>query len=162
MRGVVHQVNLKPETPGERGLPKRPVDAAFVGRRGLSGDFNLWRHAERHDDLDMAILLLPLETIVQLASEGWTLNPGDVGENVTTRGVPYGDFGAGRKYRIGEGIVQISKPCDPCRNLKHLPYVGQERIAAFIQVMNGRRGWYARVLQEGPVKAKDSIEEVPG
>jgi MOSC domain-containing protein YiiM len=157
--GEVYRINVKAETPGERGIPKRPVDSAWVKHNGIVGDFNRYRHEEKHDDADMAILILALETIQQLNGEGWKVDAGDLGENFTTRGIPYETFAVDKRYRIGEAIVQISKVCDPCSNLYLLPYVGKEK-ANFIKVMYGRRGWYARVEREGKVKRADKIQEL--
>jgi len=157
--GEVYQINLKAETPGKRGIPKRQVDSAWVKHRGIIGDFNRYRHEEKHDDADMAILILALETIQQLNAEGWPIKPGDLGENFTTRGIPYETFAVDKRYRIGEAVVQISKVCDPCSYLYLLPYTGKEK-ANFIKVMYRRRGWFARVEKEGKVKRADKIEEL--
>jgi MOSC domain-containing protein YiiM len=161
MAGIVRQVNVKPERPGEHGLPKAPVDSAFVSRRGVGRDFNRYRHEKKRDDPDMAVLIMPLETIRELNEEGWPLKPGDIGENFTTEGIGYGDFSPGRAFRIGEAEVQISKACEPCDNLFLLPYVGEGKGPQFLKVMLGRRGWFARVLKEGNVRKGDGIEEVP-
>ena len=57
-------------------------------------------------------------------------------------------------------FVQIARTCDPCRYLYTLPYVGNEKGPGFIKTMLGRRGWYAKVVQEGEVKKSDSIEKI--
>jgi MOSC domain-containing protein YiiM len=158
--GEIQQINVKPQTKGEHGLPKRRVDSAFVAREGVEGDYNVYRHDELHDDPDQALLIMPIETISELNSEGWPIKPGDLGENFTTRGVPYHEFGVGKVFTAGGVRLQISKACDPCDNLNLLPYVGASRGPAFLKVMLGRRGWYARVLEEGQVKAGDSLMEV--
>jgi hypothetical protein len=82
--GRVHQINMKPLTQGERGLPKKPVKEVQVTKAGLDGDFNKYRHEKKNDDPDSAVLLMPLETIRQLNEEGWPIRPGDIGENFTT------------------------------------------------------------------------------
>jgi len=157
--GEIQQINVKPQTKGEHGLPKKPVDSAFVTRAGVEGDFNVYRHEERRDDPDQALLIMPLETIRKLNSEGWPIKPGDLGENFTTRGIPYGEFGVGKVFSAGGVRFQISKACDPCNNLFLLPYVGSSRGPKFLKVMLGRRGWYARVLEEGRVDAGDRLME---
>jgi MOSC domain-containing protein YiiM len=141
-------------------LPKAPIESTVITRRGLEGDFNRHRHERKHDDPDNALLLMPLETIRELNGEGWPIEPGDIGENVTTAGIPYHRFAPGRSYRIGGAEVQISKACDPCANLYLLPYVGEVQGPRILKVMMGRRGWYARVLKEGPIKKGDAIEEI--
>ncbi len=159
MTGRIHQINIKPETPGEEGLPKTPVEAALARRGGLAGDFNRYRHERQHDDPNAALLLMPLETIQELNEEGWPIKPGDLGENITSTGIPYRSLVPRKIYVVGEAEIQITKRCDPCTNLYLLPYVGEKKGPAFLKVMKGRRGWYARVLQEGLIRAGDPIEE---
>ena len=159
MPGVVQQINVKPQTPGEHGLPKKPTDSAFVSLAGVRGDYNLYRHEKRNDDPDMALLVMPLETIRELNSEGWPIKPGDLGENLTTTGIPYSAFAVGKVFAVGDVRFQVSKPCDPCDNLWLLPYVGREKGPAFLKTMLNRRGWYARVLSEGLVRTGDRISE---
>lgn len=157
MQGTVEWVSVKPKTAGKRGLPKSPVASAVVTRGGVVGDFNVYRHEEEQDDLDSALLVLPLETIRDLNSEGWPVSPGDLGENLTTSGLPYSSFSVGNTYTAGGVRFQISRACDPCDNLFLLPYVGESKGPAFLKAMLGRRGWYARVIREGIVRQGDRI-----
>jgi MOSC domain-containing protein YiiM len=159
--GRVVALHVKPEVPGEHGLPKPEVAVARFTAAGAVGDFNRFRHEERHDDPRMAILLLPQETIEQLNREGWPVRSGDVGENVTTAGIPYDAFVPGSRWRVGAAHLEITKPCTPCDNLLLLPYVGAPRGAEFLKTTLGRRGWYARVLVEGSVRPGDPIEPEP-
>lgn len=159
--GTVHQINRKPETPGEHGLPKVPVSEALLTPTGLAGDFNRYRHEEKHDDPGMALLIMPLETLEQLGREGWPVRPGDFGENITSVGLAYDAFAPGARFRIGGARVEITKPCTPCDNLYLLPYVGPARGPEFLKVTLGRRGWYARVLEGGPVRTGDAIQREP-
>lgn len=154
---VVQQINVKPQVQGERGLPKKPVASAFVSRSGVRGDFNVYRHEELRDDPDSALLIMSIETILELNSEGWPIKPGDLGENLTTSGMPYDSFAVGKVFTAGEARFQISRACDPCDNLFLLPYVGRSKGPQFLKAMLGRRGWYARVLKEGWVRASDQI-----
>lgn len=161
MRGRIHQLNVKPAVPGEPGLPKRPVPSAAVRFAGLEGDFNRYRHDKKRDDPAMALLLLPLEVLRALDAEGWPARPGDLGENVTTEGIPNEAFAPGKRFRLGAAVeVEVSKACDPCDNLYALPYVGEARGPEFLRITLGRRGWYARVLREGELRAGDPIEEL--
>ena len=154
---VIMQINIKPQIKGERGLPKKPVDSAFVSAAGVRGDFNLYRHEELEDDPDSALLIIPIETIRALNSEGWPIEPGDLGENLTTSGLPYDSLAVGKVFSAGGVRFQISRACDPCDNLFHLPYVGRLKGPQFLKTMLGRRGWYAKVLKEGRITTKDQI-----
>jgi MOSC domain-containing protein YiiM len=158
--GRVHQLNRKSEVPGERGLPKHPVEEVRISAHGLEGDYNVYRHDVAHDDPDMAVLLMPLETLGELNREGWPVRPGDIGENITSSEIDYGSFAPGHRYRVGEAELEVSKPCTPCDNLYLLPYVGAQRGPEFLKVMLDRRGWYLRVRVEGRVRRGDRIDRL--
>jgi MOSC domain-containing protein YiiM len=158
----VVQVNVKPRSPAEGGLAKHPVASASVDARGVEGDFNHYRHDELHDEADSAVLLMPRETIEALDREGWPVRPGDLGENLTTEGVAYAAMGPGRRLQVGEIVLEVTRACDPCTNLYKLPYVGPQKGPAFLKVMLGRRGWYAKVLRPGTVHPGDAIELLEG
>lgn len=156
-QGTVHRLGVKARVPGEHGLPKPEVLSARVTDRGLEGDYNVYREEERHGDPAMALLFLPLETIEQLTEEGWPVRPGDLGENVTTRGIPYRRLEPGTRLRFGSAEAEISKACTPCDNLHLLPYVGRAKEQEFLRTTLDRRGWYARVLRPGAVQRGDAI-----
>jgi MOSC domain-containing protein YiiM len=156
--GRVFDLHRKPEVLGERGLPKPSVAEAFVSFAGVAGDFNLYRHREKRDDPEMALLIMPSETLAELNREGWPVRSGDLGENITTEGIPYNAFAPGRRFRAGEMEFEVSKACTPCDNLFLLPYVGGARGPDFLRTMRDRRGWFARVVVEGWVRVGDRLE----
>lgn len=160
MAGKIFQINAKPRVYRERGLPKLSIESTIVLYEGLYGDFNRYRHEKKNDDKDKALLIMPLETINQLNEEGWPVKPGDLGENITSLGIPYSNFVPGNRYKVGGAEIQISEPCKPCVNLYLLPYVGNEKGPRFLKTLKDRRGWYAKVLQKGLIKREDSIEEL--
>lgn len=59
-------------------------------------------HAELHDEL---------------AAKGFNVNPGDVGENMTTRGVDLLGLPTGTRLRIGEARIEITGLRTPCHQL---------------------------------------------
>jgi len=155
--GTVRRIGAKPRTPHEHGLPKPEVLEASFRRSGVEGDYNVYRETERAGDPEMAVLLIPEETLSDLNRDGWPVRPGDLGENLTTAGIPYEAFQPSTRVRVGEAELQTSKPCTPCTNLYLLPYVGAARGPAFLKATLGRRGWYARVLEEGIVRRGDPV-----
>jgi len=158
--GHVFQINRKSRTPGERGLPKIPVEDARLTAEGLDGDYNMYRHDVSKDDPAMAVLLMPLEMLEQLNREGWPVRPGDIGENITSTGLPYDSFAPGYRFRVGDAELEVTKPCTPCDNLYLLPYVGEARGPEFLKVMLDRRGWYLKVLRAGRVRRGDPIVRI--
>ena len=157
MTGRVLQLSVKPETPGEFGLPKRAVPELFVAPSGAAGDFNRYRTEKLDGDRDQALLLMTEDLLDTLRSEGWPVGRGDLGENITLGGVPESSLAPGVRLRLGQVELQISKPCDPCSETYSLPYIGKERGPAFVRALVGRRGWYARVLREGRLDLETSV-----
>ena len=155
----VYELHLKakPTKEGERGLPKHAVSSFDVTREGVVGDYNRYRTEGLKGDPDQALLIMPLEMIDLLNWEHWPIRPGDLGENITTEGIPYHSFKVGTIYIAGNISFEITKLATPCKNLAQLSYVGQERKAEFIKTLLNRRGWYARVLCPGNLRKNDLI-----
>jgi MOSC domain-containing protein YiiM len=157
LSGLVHSLHVKPERPGERGLPKPSVEEIEIVEGGVRGDYNRYRHELLADEPTSAILLMPLEMLETLRSEGWPVSPGDLGENITTSGLAYDALQPGLLLSLGDASVRIARTCEPCDNLYLLPYVGKARGPEFVRTMLGRRGWYARVERTGRVRRGDPI-----
>ncbi|MBT3731921.1 MAG: MOSC domain-containing protein [Candidatus Marinimicrobia bacterium] len=160
MMKTIFQINVKPKTLNEHGIPKTSVKSVYVSKLGLEGDYNNFRTIKKDKNPDMAVLVYPIETIHELNNEGWPIMPGDLGENFTTSGIPHSHLSLNQKYKIGECIIEISFECDPCKNLSVLPYIGETKINDFIKKLMHRRGWYARVLKEGVVTQNSVIEQI--
>ncbi len=151
MEGRIVQINVKPE--GKVGLPKERIEETEIKFDGVEGDFNHYRFYHKENTPNQAVLLIPIETIEELNNEGWTVKPGDLGENITTEGIEFNAFKEGMRIRMGGAIIELTKQATPCKNLSVLPYVSD--VNEFIETMKGRRGWYAKVLKEGKVKTGD-------
>lgn len=156
-QGTVRRLGAKPRTPDEHGLPKPELEEARILFAGVEGDYNLYRQTKRSGDPEMAILLLPEETISRINADGWPVRPGDLGENILTSGIPYDAMRPRARIRVGSAVLESAKPCEPCDNLYLLPYVGAARGPAFLRAMLGRRGWFARVVAEGRVRRGDPV-----
>ena len=88
---------------------------------------------------------------MDLRAEGWPVQAGELGENLTLAGLPPDALQPGAQVHLGAVVLEVSKPCDPCTVLYSLPYVGVERGPAFLRALQGRRGWFARVVNGGTV-----------
>lgn len=155
------RLSIKPKTPGEFGLPKSSVERLDISPDGAAGDYNNYRMRTLKGDPDQAIMLLTDEVIQQLRREGWPVQEGDLGENLTLGDVAESDLLPGTRIAAGEVLLEISKPCDPCTELGSLPYVGQARTPEFIRTTKGRRGWYARVLEPGSITLASPLHVRP-
>ena len=103
----VLQIHVKPNTQGERGLPKIPVKTGVRTEAGFKGDYNKFRPKKKDSNPDMAVLIYSTESIREHNSEGWPIRPGDLGENLTVSGIPHSHFSAGQQFQINETIIEI-------------------------------------------------------
>ena len=130
------------------GMPKLPVDAARLTTDGIDGDAS--RNRKYHGGPDRAVCLYSVELYDQLRDAGIDLQPGNIGDNFTTQGVDLQQLKPGDRLHVGECLIEISKTRVPCAQLKqwdpHLP-----------QLIVGRSGWMARVIQPGQVRPGDAI-----
>lgn len=158
--GNIIQISVKPSTPGEHGLPKIAVPSAEIHFGGVNGDYNNFRQEKKRGEPDMAVMLITRGILDDLNKEGWPVGNGDLGENLTISNLSYSSIEPDQKYRVGTALIQISFKCEPCTYLYTLPYLGKEKGPEFIKTVKDRRGWYARVLEEGVMKSGDSIQLV--
>lgn len=62
--------------------------------------------------------LLHAELLDELTGSGFTVSPGALGENVTTRGVPLLELPTGTRLRLGAtAIIELTGLRNPCRQL---------------------------------------------
>ena len=108
--------------------------------------------------------LLHAEIFEELAPHGFTLKPGDIGENVTTRGIDLLGLGTGTRLCLGtEAIVEITGLRNPCAQLDHFQpglmaaMLGRDKAGGLIR----KSGVMAIVLQGGVLRAGDPIIILP-
>ncbi len=92
------------------------------------------------------VLLMDIETLDWLG-----LAPGMVKENITTRGLDLRGLRSGQRLRVGQAVLEVTLPCEPCRRMEEIR-AGLERE------LRGRRGMLCRVVEAGRVRPGDRIE----
>jgi len=121
-------------------LPMRPVEEIeAVANRGLAGCAHAQPGGLRQ------VLLMDLETLEEMQ-----LRPGDVKENITTRGFDVRGLRPGQRLRIGAALLEVTVPCEPCKRM-------EEIRAGLKQEFRGRRGMLCRVLEGGRIRTGDTI-----
>jgi MOSC domain-containing protein YiiM len=80
--------------------------------------------------------------------------PGSVGENLAIDGLTEADICVGDVHAIGTALLQVCQPRQPC--FKFALRFEDKRLPAAM-VINGRAGWYYRVLKTGELSAGDKI-----
>ena len=152
MKGKVHSINVS----GSGGVPKLPIEQAFVKFEGVEGDFNRFRTERKNGDPRRAVSIFSMERILQLQEEGHPIDIGTAGENFTIKGMDWTRLEVGMTIKLGSAIIRLSEPCAPCSKIG-----GSFMENEFSRIdQNKRRGWSrwsASVIEEGAVSVGDAV-----
>lgn len=133
-------------------MPKRAIDSARVTVDGVDGDWQ--KNRTYHGGPSRAVCIYSVELYAWLEEQGIPLEHGSIGENFTTKGIDLQKLKKGDRLRVGECVVEITDVRIPCSQLKKWDGDLPELIV-------GRSGWVAKVVEEGVVKAGVGVEVVP-
>lgn len=139
------------------GLPKRSIRSATVTPLGIAGD--LHNHPNIHGGPNKALLLIAKEVLDSLRESGFPVEPGSMGENLTTEGLDIRTLRAGQRYRIGHDvIIELTQPRGPCKALhiygETLPaevYDKKVKAGDPKSAKWGMSGFYASVVRSGVI-----------
>ncbi|TMV08202.1 MOSC domain-containing protein [Salipiger thiooxidans] len=134
---------------------KAVLGKVWLSPLGIEGDVQA--DQEKHGGLDKA-----LHQYCSGHYEHWKrvlpgtedLSPGTFGENIVACDHDETNVCLGDSFQIGEAVVQVSQPRQPCWKLN--VRISQPGFAKLVQ-SSGLTGWYYRVLQTGWVAAGDAI-----
>ncbi len=132
----------------QTGICKTQVrEQVYLGKHNFRGDGQA--DLIHHGGEDKAVCVYPFEHYSHWEKVlDRKLEFGAFGENLTINGMPESEVCIGDIYQLGEAVVQVSQPRQPCFKLaakydtKDLPVLFQN---------TGFTGYYFRVLQEGMV-----------
>jgi len=124
-----------------RGEPViRAQNLRLVAGGGIVHDANADPASERQ------VLLVAAEE-----EEALGLGPGDLWENITTRGVAIDKLQRGTEIAVGpEVVVAVTGPCEPCSLISRVTGVPKVRLT-------GSRGTLAVVVAGGTVSEDDEL-----
>ncbi|MCU0308663.1 MAG: MOSC domain-containing protein [Thermoleophilia bacterium] len=140
------------------GIVKRPVAGAVMIRRtNLDGDGQA--DLTVHGGESKAVYCYAAEDYAWWSAElGRQIAPATFGENLTIAGLGDADVRVGQHVRAGGALLAVTVPREPCFKLGM--HMGDPRfLKRFLHA--DRTGWYARVVEEGPVRAGDPVEALP-
>jgi MOSC domain-containing protein YiiM len=156
MTGTVTHVNVS-----RGGIPKRAIPSGELTAIGIVGD--AWRYPF-HGGRRKAILLVTIEGIDELVSQGFPVFPGALGENLTTRGLDRRQGRIGQRLRVGHAEIELTSIRTPCATLDvYGPGIQAAIYDARVQAGDpesrrwGLSGFYASVVHPGVVRAGDPI-----
>jgi MOSC domain-containing protein YiiM len=155
--GSIVQVSTSPG-----GIPKRAIASGMLTPLGLAGD--VCAHPSIHGGRMQAVLLVMSEVLDELKSLGYPVFYGALGENLTTLGLDRKQVRIGQRLRAGGAWIEITKVRGPCRSLDiYGSGIQQEIYDKRVKAGDpasprwGMSGFYARVLEPGPIRPDDII-----
>jgi len=139
MQGTVRALFLQPE----KKVKPIPVNSVETAGQGFGGDYHSARANGRQ------VLMISGGVLEDLGLES-----GAVFENVVIDGLDVMSFAEGQRLRVGEALLEVTVPCEPC--------VMMDRIRHGLQrALQGRRGMFAKVVAKGAIHVGDSVTVVP-
>lgn len=139
------------DQPWTTGFFKEPVSGpVWLGRTNLAGDGQA--DLKHHGGPEKAVNVYPFEHYAawQNTLAFPPLPLAAFGENFTTTGALEADVCIGDIFQIGDALLQLSQPRQPCWKMARRWRV---KDLALLAQQNGRTGWYFRVLREGMLEA---------
>jgi MOSC domain-containing protein YiiM len=77
-----------------------------------------------------------------------------VKENITTRGVRLNELAQGQRLDIGESVLEVTGPCQPCSRMDEIRMGLQQEL-------HGQRWILCRVAEGGRIRRGDAIQMAP-
>jgi MOSC domain-containing protein YiiM len=151
------------------GIAKPNVEAIrLIAGHGVEGDAHYGetvqhrsRVAQNPDQPNLRqVHLIHAELLDELAGQGFQVAPGDMGENITTRGVDLLALPEGTELALGDAArVRITGLRNPCKQLNgHAPGLMNAVLDHNPDgVLIRKAGVMAVVLEGGDVRAGDTI-----
>jgi MOSC domain-containing protein YiiM len=170
MGATVIAVSRRPE----HFISKENVDQIrLLAGRGVEGDAHCGPEVQhlsrvRRDPTEpnlRQVHLIHAELHEELALGGYSVGPGEMGENVTTRGIDLLGLPRGARLRLGsDAVVEVTGLRDPCSQLDKVApglmkaVLDRDEDGELLR----KSGVMSVVLEDGEVRAGDPIEvELP-
>lgn len=149
MQGVIEEIYIAPEG----GAKMDSVDEIrTVEGCGIEGD----RYCEGNGywtglDYVCEVTLISSGDLDYIERElGIRVKDGEHRRNIVVRGVNLDDL-RGKRFRVGESVLEYDRPRPPCRHVQDLTEPGMT------QALKGRGGICARVVTTGRIQRGDAI-----
>ncbi len=138
--GEVIAIHIK----SEKRAPMIPLQTArLVEGLGIEGNRGVRPGSHRQ------VLVMPAEVL-----DAFGLKPGDVRENLTTRGLDVMALRPGDRLCIGKVVLEATGDCTPCEMLDSLQ-------PGLKDALEGQRGMLFQVLAGGEIGVGNPIEVAP-
>jgi len=124
----------------KKGAQSVSLGAVQAVTGGFDGDHHMGSSKRRQ------ILLISGSVLDEL-----NLEPGAIYENIVVDGMDVMALQEGQELRLGDVLVEVTIPCEPCIQMDRVRYGLQKAL-------EGRRGMFVRVIAPGTVRVGDRVE----
>ena len=153
------------------GVGKTPRDAIqLIGGLGVEGDAHCGERVKHRSRARYnpslpnlrQVHLIHAELFDELAAKGFSLVPGQMGENITTREIDLLSLPTGARLHIGEAVIELTGLRNPCIQLERMmpglmeACLGRDADGNLIR----KAGVMGIVLEGGSVAPGDAIATV--
>lgn len=144
--GKVQWIGLRPK----RDVPMQEVDEAHaIADKGLQGD----RYASGSGKRGITLIQAEHLPVIAALSGHEKISPATLRRNIVVSGIPLVAL-IGKKFRLGDVILQGTDACDPCERMEAALGPGA------YNAMVGHGGLCARILQGGRIAIGDTLEAI--
>lgn len=146
--GQLRWIGLSPQSRAEL----RAVDSALlIAGHGLAND----HHAKSKSGAERQVTLIQHEHLAAVAGflHRESLDPGLLRRNLVVSGINLLAL-KGKRFRIGECVLEYSGPCDPCSRME------QNLGPGGLNAMRGHGGITAKVIDGGTIHLSDEVKAV--
>jgi len=120
-------------------------EAVLTVKAGIEGDL-------KGKQPDRQLNVMSYETLQQLAAEGFKAAPGQMGEQITLKGLNVNTLNEGDQIQLGdEARIEVIKPRTGCDRFEHI----QGKSPSLVQ---GRMGVMAKVVADGAIRVGDPVK----
>jgi len=163
--GKVHSLSISPQHTFSKALTQQVEVIKGIGLKGDAHAGIKVKHRSRvakdpNQPNLRQVHLIHLELLKALAKKGYKVNPGDLGENITTVGIPLLDLPKDTILNIGTTVaIQITGLRNPCHQIDKFQkgllkeVVGKNDTGDIIRMA----GIMAIVLEGGTITINDEI-----
>ena len=145
--GRVEWIGLRPA----RDVPMQAVTEVLArAGKGLSGD----RYASGSGKRGLTLIQAEHFAVIAALSGHEHIAPATLRRNLVVSGIPLIAL-KGRRFRIGEVLLEGTDPCDPCSRMEAALGAGG------YNAMRGHGGLCARILEGGVLRLGDSLQALP-
>ena len=166
----MHPTIISLSRDSEHNFSKPPVDQlTLLAGLGIEGDAHagrtvqhLSRMAKEPNAANLRqVHLIHAELFEELAEKGFSVGPGQLGENITTRGLDLLGLSRGTRLRLGEeALIEITGLRNPCIQIN--AFAEGLMAATLDKAPDGslvrKSGVMAVVITSGDVRVGDGIE----